>query len=37
VVKLFATDTARNNVAASAVFYGTHSGEGGRIAPHSLP
>ena len=28
-VKSFATDAARNNVAAFGVFYGTHTGQGG--------
>ena len=32
-VKSFATDSARNNVAAYAIFSGTHSGEGGPVAP----
>jgi predicted ester cyclase len=32
-VKSFATDTARNNVAAYAVFHGTHTGPGGPVAP----
>lgn len=32
-VKSFATDTARNNVAACGVFHGTHSGEGGPVPP----
>ena len=30
-VKSFATDVARNNVAAYAIFYGTHTGEGGPV------
>jgi steroid delta-isomerase-like uncharacterized protein len=32
-VKSFATDSARNNVAAYAVFHGTHSGQGGPVPP----
>lgn len=32
-VKSFATDTARNNVAAYGVFYGTHTGPGGPVPP----
>ncbi len=32
-VKSFATDAARNNVAAYAVFHGTHSGPGGPVPP----
>ena len=32
-VKSFATDTARNNVAAYAVFSATHTGEGGPVPP----
>ena len=32
-VKSFATDQARNNVCACAVFSGTHSGEGGPMPP----
>jgi steroid delta-isomerase-like uncharacterized protein len=32
-VKSFATDGARNNVAAYAVFYGTHTGQGGPVPP----
>jgi predicted ester cyclase len=32
-VKSFATDTERNNVAAYAVFSGTHTGAGGPCAP----
>ena len=32
-VKSFATDTARNNVAAYGVFHGTHTGEGGPVPP----
>jgi predicted ester cyclase len=32
-VKSFATDAARNSVAAYAVFYGTHTGEGGPVPP----
>ena len=32
-VKSFATDHERNNVCASAVFSGTHSGEGGPVPP----
>lgn len=32
-VKSFATDEARNNVAAYAVFHGTHTGEGGPAPP----
>jgi predicted ester cyclase len=32
-VKSFATDTERNNVAAYAVFSGTHTGPGGPCAP----
>jgi len=30
-VKSFATDSARNNVAAYGVFHGTHTGEGGPV------
>lgn len=30
-VKSFATDTARNNVAAYGVFHGTHTGPGGPV------
>lgn len=32
-IKSFATDAARNNVAAYAVFHGTHTGQGGPVAP----
>ena len=32
-VRSFATDIARNNVAAYAVFYGTHTGPGGPVPP----
>jgi predicted ester cyclase len=32
-VKSFATDSERNNVCAYGVFSGTHTGEGGPIAP----
>lgn len=32
-LKSFATDNARNNVTAYAVFHGTHTGQGGPIAP----
>jgi predicted ester cyclase len=32
-LKSFATDAARNNVAAYAVFYATHTGEGGPVPP----
>jgi predicted ester cyclase len=32
-VKSFATDNARNNVAAYGVFYGTHTGQGGPVPP----
>jgi len=32
-VKSFATDTARNNVAAYGVFHGTHTGPGGPVPP----
>jgi|SRR5215469_2843666 len=32
-VKSFATDSGRDNVAAYAVFHGTHTGEGGPVAP----
>jgi len=32
-VKSFATDSARNNVAVYAVFYATHTGEGGPVPP----
>jgi predicted ester cyclase len=32
-LKSFATDGARNNVAAYAVFYGTHTGQGGPVPP----
>jgi steroid delta-isomerase-like uncharacterized protein len=32
-VKSFATDTARNNVAAYGVFHATHTGEGGPVPP----
>ena len=32
-LKSFATDNARNNVAAYGVFHGTHSGEGGPVPP----
>ncbi|MBI2951233.1 nuclear transport factor 2 family protein [bacterium] len=32
-VKSFATDAARNNVAAYGVFHGTHTGPGGPVSP----
>src|ERR1044072_7466065 len=32
-VKSFATDAERNNVAAYAVFHGTHTGPGGPVPP----
>jgi len=32
-VKSFATDSARNNVAAYAVFHGKHTGQGGPVPP----
>jgi predicted ester cyclase len=32
-VKSFATDSARNNVAAYGVFLGTHTGPGGPVPP----
>ena len=32
-VKSFATDEQRNNVAAYAVFFGTHTGPGGPVPP----
>jgi predicted ester cyclase len=32
-VRSFATDTARNNVAAYGVFHGTHTGQGGPVPP----
>jgi hypothetical protein len=32
-VKSFATDPARNNVAAYGVFHGTHAGPGGPVPP----
>ncbi len=32
-VKSFATDSPRNNVAAYAVFHGTHTGQGGPVSP----
>jgi predicted ester cyclase len=32
-LKAFATDSERNSVCAFAVFHGTHSGEGGPVAP----
>ncbi|HWK09981.1 MAG TPA: nuclear transport factor 2 family protein [Vicinamibacterales bacterium] len=32
-IKSFATDASRNNVAAYAVFHGTHTGEGGPMPP----
>jgi predicted ester cyclase len=32
-LKSFATDDARSNVAAYAVFYATHTGEGGPVSP----
>ena len=32
-LKSFATDDARNNVAAYAVFHGTHTGPGGPVPP----
>ena len=34
-VKSFATDAARNNVAAYGVFNGTHTGDGGPVPPTS--
>ena len=36
-LKSFATDEARNNVAAYAVFHGTHTGPGGPVLPHEEP
>ncbi len=35
-LKSFATDAARNNVAAYAVFHATHSGPGGPVPPTGL-
>ena len=32
-IKSFATDEARNNVAAYGVFHGTHTGPGGPVPP----
>src|SRR4029077_9992903 len=32
-IKSFATDEKRHNVAAFAVFHGTHTGEGGPVPP----
>jgi len=32
-VKSFATDSARNNVAAYGIFHATHTGEGGPVPP----
>ena len=32
-IKSFATDASRNNVAAYAVFHGTHTGPGGPVPP----
>jgi len=32
-VKSFATDRARNSVAAYGIFYGTHTGQGGPVPP----
>ena len=32
-VKSFATDAARNNVAAYGIFHGTHTGPGGPVPP----
>jgi predicted ester cyclase len=32
-LKSFATDSARNNVAAYAIFHGTHTGQGGPVPP----
>jgi predicted ester cyclase len=32
-VRSFATDAARNNVAGYGVFFGTHTGAGGPVAP----
>ena len=32
-LKSFATDTARSNIAAYAVFHATHTGEGGPVPP----
>jgi predicted ester cyclase len=32
-VKSFATDIARNNVAAYGIFHGTHTGQGGPVPP----
>ena len=32
-IKSFATDDKRHNVAAYAVFHGTHTGEGGQLPP----
>jgi predicted ester cyclase len=32
-VKSFATDDARNNVAAYGVFHATHTGQGGPVPP----
>jgi len=35
-LRSFATDEARNNVAAYAVFHATHTGEGGPVPPTGL-
>ena len=35
-LKSFATDATRNNVAAYAVFHGTHTGPGGPVPPTGL-
>jgi predicted ester cyclase len=32
-LRSFATDSTRNNVAAYAVFHGTHTGQGGPVSP----
>lgn len=32
-VKSFATDNERQNVCAYGIFYGTHKGQGGPVAP----
>jgi len=32
-LKAFSVDEERNNVTAAAVFYGTHTGEGGPVSP----
>ena len=32
-LRSFATDIARNNVAAYGIFYGTHTGQGGPVPP----